>query len=1278
MSDIAKIIVVKRDGREERFSIEKLRKSVIKGLTYAGIPEMLDEIVDDVLFELSEKRDRKVWSAEIADRVEKALISRVVKDSRTELAAKALLLARIYNQVFGKGKWDRFDPVDEGLSYSALRVLISRYLLKDVKTFTLLETPSMLFRRVAKHIAKADRIHCLEKGNTEEVCNKLAAEMEEKYFRLMAERRFLPNSPTLMNAGTKLGILSACFVVPVRDAMTTPEGEGIYDAVRAQAIIFQQGGGTGFSFSEIRPQWDVVASTAGAASGPLSFMRIFDLNTDVIKQGGRRRGANMGILHVWHPDIMAFIKSKRGQSKMFQNFNISVGVYDWFFDALAEGRPVPLINPRLTSIDGSHDSRKYAVVWARHRISEEWVQEVIIEELEERGGSVPLDESVIITWDEALAIAEANGAIREWKDPAEIFEEIVKGAWESGDPGLIFVDEINRRHPTWYLGKINATNPCVSGDTRVLTPRGFLTAREVFERAKSNGVVVGVAVDEEVLGEGGEPVAYRTEVVTIAGGEPAYITSKGGALKLAVPKKVEAWVWYIGKKPALKVKTREGYEVTVTHEHKFLTPEGWKEAKDLKPGDKISVARLHPAFNAYEGSIDLDEDIAFALGWLFGDGTLNKHYVAWFFSKRDRAAEERVRRGIAKLGGNPLSHTYVLGESEHKVQYTAGTRVYKNVVSILGGIIDSGRERMFPDNVMRLSPRALAAFLRGLFTADGYVDNDKSVRLTSSSLELLKQVQVLLTLFGIYSMIYERPYEGRFHYMDKEGKARTYTAKDYYELVIKGYSRRLFGELIGFESIEKMEKLSLAELERDSVWATVEVVEDAGMTDFYDFTVPGYHNYVANGIVNHNCGEEPLLEWESCNLGSINLERYVVEKNGKTVIDWKRLARDVETAIRFLDNVITVAKYPLPQLEKAARRARKVGLGVMGWAHMLIRLGIRYDSVDAVVLANKLAEWIAYNAYRASIELAKERGPFPAWNPKLYRPFWRTARQVEKLLKVAGVDGEPSERVKEIIADRPEIDWDSIEEEMKSNGIRNATTLSIAPTGTISIIAGTSSSIEPIFALAFIRRVTVGEFIEINKLFLEDLRKFGLDEPEVVEAVAETGSIAHNVFMPRPLRHIYRTAHDIDPVWHVLHQASWQTYIDAAVSKTVNMRHEATVDEVRQVYLLAWALGCKGITVYRDRSKEAQVITFGVKELKRKEKQELKKLLKAKPTSLQKSEGPQIGAEHQSAGTPGGTLNPIKQVHVSEASAKTSRIRRLNVKVVLEEGDVGDCATCEY
>lgn len=880
--DIARIIVVKRDGREEKFSLEKLRKSVLKGLNYAGIPEMLDEIVDDVLFELSEKKERKVWSFEIADRVEKALVSRVVKDSRTELAAKALLLARIYNQVHGKGKWNRFDPVDEGLTYSALRVLVSRYLLKDVKTFTLLETPSMMFRRVARHIARADRIHCIEAGGLEDTCNRLATEMEERYFRLMAERRFLPNSPTLMNAGTRLGILSACFVVPVRDAMTTPDGEGIYDAVRAQAIIFQQGGGTGFSFSEIRPQGDVVASTAGAASGPLSFMRIFDLNTDVIKQGGRRRGANMGILHVWHPDIMAFIRSKRGQSKMFQNFNISVGVYDWFFDALTEGRPVPLINPRLTSIDGSHDSRKYAVVWARHRMSEEWVQEVILEELEERGGSVPLDETVIITWDEALAIAEANGAIREWKDPAEIFEEIVKGAWESGDPGLIFIDEINRRHPVWYLGKINATNPC---------------------------------------------------------------------------------------------------------------------------------------------------------------------------------------------------------------------------------------------------------------------------------------------------------------------------------------------------------------------------------------------------------GEEPLLEWESCNLGSINLEEYVVERNGRTVIDWEGLARDVETAVRFLDNVITVAKYPLPQLERAARRARKVGLGVMGWAHMLIKLGIRYDSVDAVILANKLAEWIAYNAYRASVKLARERGPFPAWDPKLYRPFWKTAKPVEKLLKIAGVKGEPSKLVKELIGERPDIDWGALEEEMRRYGVRNATTLSIAPTGTISIIAGTSSSIEPVFALAFIRRVTVGEFIEINKLFLEDLRRFGLDEPEVVEAVAETGSIAHNVFMPRPLRHRYRTAHDIDPLWHVLHQAGWQAYVDAAVSKTVNLRYEATIDDVRQVYLLAWALGCKGITVYRDRSKETQVITFGVKELKRKEKQELKKLLKTKsPTAQQPKEAP-ISSGYHSAGE---KAQAAERVTASEPPAKSGKIRRLNVKVVLEEGDIGDCATCEY
>jgi len=854
--------VTKKSGVTESFKLDKLTKSVHLAMSSASLndPSAVSVVMDELMSEILKITD-KLTTSKIADLVEKIFISKVVVDPRYELAARYYLLARIYNDVYGKNAWTEFTPEDSRLSYYSLRVLSSRYLLRDPSSGRFIETPKKLFERVAKYIASAE--------------TKDREKWFNEFFKLMSESRFMPNSPTLMNAGTKLGILSACFVLPVRDSMVTPEGEGIYDAIRAQAIVFQQGGGTGFSFSELRPEGDVVSTTASVASGPLSFMKLFDVNTDVVKQGGRRRGANMGTLHVWHPDIMKFIKSKSGElkDKALQNFNISVGVYDWFFKYLAENLPVPLINPRKTSVDGTNDSRKYAVVWARHYMSEEWVQEVILDELEEHGGSIPLDKSVIITWDEALVIAERENAIVGWEDPKNIFQEIVKSAWDSGDPGLLFIDTINRRHPTWYLGKINATNPC---------------------------------------------------------------------------------------------------------------------------------------------------------------------------------------------------------------------------------------------------------------------------------------------------------------------------------------------------------------------------------------------------------GEEPLLEWESCNLGSINLEKYVVYVDGKPTIDWVKLSHDVRIAVRFLDNVIDVAKWSLPQLEKAAKRTRKVGLGVMGWAHMLIKLGIPFDSVDALYLAYYLSEWIAYNAYEASVELAAEKGAFPAWNPKLYRPFWLTAKSLNELLEIAGVELKVSDHVRTLVKMRPQVDWSKLHEKMIRYGLRNAALLSIAPTGTISIIAGTSSSIEPLFALAFTRVVTVGTFIEVNPLFLEALREYGLDDPEVTNLIAESGSIRHNPYMPRKLKEVFVTAHDIDPLWHVLHQAVWQQWVDAGVSKTVNMRAEASIDDVKNVYLLAWRLGCKGITIYRDRSKTQQVIYFGAKLTRRMAREK-------------RAEGTTEAAQETTRKESEAVENISKTTEATPETERRTQVKyRITTRYVLQEGESGGCFTCEY
>ncbi|MDK2372052.1 MAG: adenosylcobalamin-dependent ribonucleoside-diphosphate reductase [Candidatus Korarchaeota archaeon] len=1179
--------VVKRDGRIVPFDASRIKRAIEGAMREVGHYDeaKLDKVVRYVLRVINRtfSDDNPPHVEEIQDIVELALMKYDLFD-----VAKAYILYRKEREKIRKEKMailgkDYVDDVDKRLSLNAIRLLAARYLQKDPDG-RLKEDPKGMFIRVASLVVIPDVLHDpkvfdkdggqpihpkeefspeewegkvgLKNGHPEdhlaptftwnsyhlERMKALYDELNEQgrmkvswsqfwemllhgefdhhyqdflnYYRLMVDLRFLPNSPTLFNAGTRLGQLSACFVLDIDDSL-----ESIMKAATDAAMIFKSGGGVGINYSKLRPQGDIVRSTGGQASGPVSFMRIIDVITDVVKQGGRRRGANMGILEVWHPDIWKFVeaKAKPGQ---FENFNISVMITEDFWPKFESGEEYTLINPR-------------------------------------------------------------NGEVWDTLNPREFFRKIAEMAWRTGDPGVLFADNINKRNiMKEALGEIKSTNPCVAGDTRVLTPAGWFRASEIYRLSKMRGPVKAVAVDEDVLGDSGEPQAYETELVATEGDEVIYRTVHGDELRLLIPKRVRAWVWHVGRKQGLRVVTKEGYELTLTPEHKVLTPEGWIEAKDLKPGDKIKLARLHPWFldEVYEGSYDLDEDVAFALGWLVGDGTLNKHYVAWFFSHGDKAAEERVRRGIEKIGGNPLSHTYVLSESEHKVQYNRATTVYKNVMKLMGQTMERSRERSLPDVAWSLSPRALLAFLSGLFTADGYVDADRAVRLTSASLELLKEVQVLLTTFGIYSAIYERPYEGKFHYTTKDGEERTYKAGGYYELIIKGYSRKIFKDLIGFESIEKLEKLLLRKTKRDSVWVTVSSVEDAGLVDFYDFTVPTYHNYIANGLINHNCGEEPLYPYESCNLGSINLYAYIRRENGITSFDWDSYSEDVRLALRFLDNVIDVNKFPIPEIERNTKATRKVGLGLMGLADVLFALGIPYNSEEGFDFMRRVAEYLTYFAMKESVEMAKERGTFPLYGRSGY---------VKGEMPVEGFY-------------HPEwwhLDWDTLKDEIRRYGIRNAEVTTIAPTGSISMIADVSSGIEPQFALVYEKRVSVGSFFYVDRELERQLKGNGLYHEKLLKEIADNGGSLQGIEPPegkeelfKRMQQVFLVAYDI-PWWdHVRAQAEIAKWICAAVSKTINMPNWVSVSDVEKAYLFAYKLGLKGITVYRDGSKAAQVL----------------------------------------------------------------------------------------
>lgn len=904
---------------------------------------------------------------------------------------------------------------------------------------------------------------------------------EDKLMRLVqALRRVLPTAyePQL----ARLESLAAGWTV-VESVGPAAVPKQFYDFTVEGHNNYLAGGGlgqmtvvhnTGFAFSRLRPAGDVVRSSQGVASGPVSFLRVYNASTEAIKQGGTRRGANMGILRVDHPDILDFIESKADITQI-TNFNISVGITDAFMAALEAGTEYELINPRNGEVTGKLSAK--------------------------------------LVWD-----------------------KLVENAWKTGEPGIIFLDRINRRNPNNHVEVIEATNPCVTGDTLVYTDQGLRRIDELAMADEPPVVVTDSRLSEQAR----------------AAASGAFLT---------------------GIKPVYRLTTAEGFEVRLTADHRVMTDRGWVAAADLVPGDRIHVLDRPGGFGT-AGS----RELGLVLGWLVGDGSLKEDRATLHFFGEEKAelAPALAAAVNAVVPESANGRSYAVGVVDVPARDEARVQSARLLQLAAEHGLDADKLQV-PAAVFQGCREMQVGFLQALFSADGHVEIGDGARcsvvLTSVRPAFLQQVQRLLLNFGIYSRIYRsRKQAGRKLMPDGKGSLAEYDCQEVCDLRITGHSLLAFHREIGFLHRRKAERLEhivrsfVRGPYRKPFIAHFEALIPDGTEMVYDLNVPGVHAFAANGLVVHNCGEQPLPPYGSCNLGSVNLANFV--KNPYTdqaEVDWERLGEVVRTATHFLDNVIDANKYPLPQIAEKALRDRRIGLGIMGWAEMLVQMGLPYDSEEAVALGNRVMTFIKQKALEESMALAEARGAYPEWEGSQ----WHKAG-----LKV-----------------------------------RNATLTTVAPTGTISLFAARpdlpcSGGIEPKFALVFTRNQAGVMMLDVDGQFASIARREGWYSDELMQKVAERGTARGVDGVPEKWQRIFATSHDISPEWHVRMQAAFQgpdglpvdqQPVDAAVSKTINFPHHATVEDVAKSYMLAWKLGLKGITVYRDGSRASQVLTTGDK-----------------------------------------------------------------------------------
>ena len=875
--------------------------------------------------------------------------------------------------------------------------------------------------------------------------------------------RFLPAGRIVAGAGTDRNVtLFNCFVMG-----TIPDDMGgIFEHLKEAALTMQQGGGIGYDFSTLRPKGAPVKGVGADASGPLTFMDVWDAMCRTIMSAGHRRGAMMATMRCDHPDIEAFIDAKQAPGRL-RMFNLSVLATDPFMAAVKADDAWDLV----------FDGRVYKTVRAR-----------------------------------------------------ALWDRIMQATYAYAEPGVIFIDRINRRNNLYYCEEIHSTNPCVTADTWVTTADG---PRQVGDLQDSSFTAV---------------VDGRT-----------YPSAPNGFFST-------------GRKPVLRLTTKEGFSLRLTADHPVRTVATktrhridwtWTKAADLKPDDEIAL-HDHRSLATWSGAHTYQQ--GYLVGLLVGDGVLKRDKAVLSVWPGEAVANGPAQRpGVAGAMNAALEAARSLPHRSDFEGWIAvpGRGEYRLALSALRTLaldlgMSPGHKAITPA-VERASSDFYRGFLRGLFDADGTVlgsqEKGVSVRLAQSDLPRLQAVQRMLLRLGIASSIYPNRRAGGIRPLpDGKGGLKDYYCQAWHELAISNENVIRFAELVGFADTDKAGRLKALigdyrrTPNRQRFLARLAAVTAEGEEDVFDVQIPGINAFDANGLYVHNCGEQPLPPYGACLLGSVNLARLVVDPFGEDPhVDLAALDELVRTAVRMMDNVTDASRFPLPQQQHEALAKRRIGLGVTGLADALIFCEARYGSERAIALTESWLKALQRAAYLASADLAAEKGAFPLYD-------------AEKFLAgetVAGLD-------------------DDVRAAIAKHGVRNALITSVAPTGTISLFAdNVSSGLEPVFSFSYNRYVTLPD---------------GSRQEEPVTDYAyrlfrsKFGEAAQ-------LPDYFVDAQTLRPADHVRMQAAVQKYIDSSISKTINCPEDISFEAFKDVYMQAYDSGCKGCTTYRPNDVTGAVLS---------------------------------------------------------------------------------------